>query len=145
MSLTVARVAVLTALPIAPMGPISPINVDAFGPVPDFELREAALVGRHNGAEWQTLSTAPFGTRRGSGGGSARAPNPGHIADRRSHPMRRPIGGDRPTPSRGRKWYTPLTATASSLMTDARDEAHQFGLAVFCSRRRGSSALEIGS
>jgi len=42
--------------------------VDAFGPVPDFELREAALVGRHNGAEWQTLSTAPFGTRRGSGG-----------------------------------------------------------------------------
>ena len=35
MSLTVARVAVLTALPIAPLGPIGPISVDAFGPVPD--------------------------------------------------------------------------------------------------------------
>ena len=35
MSLTVARVAVLTALPIAPLGPIGPISADAFGPVPD--------------------------------------------------------------------------------------------------------------
>src|SRR5438105_6929866 len=35
MSLTLARVAVLTALPIAPIGPVGPISVDAFGPVPD--------------------------------------------------------------------------------------------------------------
>ena len=43
-------------------------RVDAFGTVPDFELREAVLVDRRNGVEWQTLSTASFGTRGDSVG-----------------------------------------------------------------------------
>ena len=44
------------------------IRARAFGTVPDFELREAVLVDRRNGVEWQTLSTASFGTRGDSVG-----------------------------------------------------------------------------
>jgi 2'-5' RNA ligase len=36
-------------------------RLDEFGPIPAFELGEAALVGRRIGADWQTLALAPFG------------------------------------------------------------------------------------
>jgi 2'-5' RNA ligase len=36
-------------------------GLDALGPIPAFELRAAALVGRRVGGEWETLAVAPFG------------------------------------------------------------------------------------